>query len=109
MKAAEALVEETLQAVSKKESLIQKESSAIEQKQQAAKEAEEKLAQLTLDYQNMSAGISSSQGDEGRTLPEQISKANSDSKAAEAKVKQAEMKINHLSKELQVSYTIFIM
>ena len=51
----------------------------------------------------MSAGLAVSQGDEGMTLPDQIAKAHSDSKTAEAKVKQAEMKIKHLSKEMKVS------
>jgi hypothetical protein len=37
------------------------------------------------------------------TLPDQIAKAHSDSKTAEAKVKQATMKMNHLNKELAVS------
>jgi structural maintenance of chromosome 2 len=56
----------------------------------------------------MSAGISSTEGDEGRTLPEQISKAHSDSKSAEAKVQQASMKMKHLSKELKVCVLVDI-
>jgi structural maintenance of chromosome 2 len=100
--AARSLVTETKQAVVAKESDIATESQSIELKILAAKEAEERLARLTLDYQNMSAGISSTEGDEGRTLPEQISKAHSDSKSAEAKVQQASMKMKHLSKELKL-------
>lgn len=103
LKTAEAVLQETIQAVTLKQSDMENESITIESKCRAAKEAEEKLAQLTLEYQNMSAGISSTHGKEGRTLPEQISNAHSESKAAEAKVKQAKMKISHLSKELKVS------
>jgi structural maintenance of chromosome 2 len=106
--AARSLVTETKQAVVAKESDIATESQSIEHKILAAKEAEERLARLTLDYQNMSAGISSTEGDEGRTLPEQISKAHSDSKSAEAKVQQASMKMKHLSKELKVCVLVDI-
>lgn len=107
MKSARSLVEETQLALELKNSQLEEESVTVEAKRQAAKEAEERLAQLTLDYQNMSAGISSSRGTECRTLPEQISQAQSDSKTAEAKVKQAKMKIAHLSKELKVRYIRF--
>lgn len=102
LQAAKTLVEETSTAVQAKESEITDESNKIGDQNQEAKDAEERLVQLTHDYQNMSAGIASSQGDEGRTLPEQISKAHGDSKTAEAKAKQAKMKISHLSKELKV-------
>jgi structural maintenance of chromosome 2 len=102
MKAAEDLVEETKLSLQLKNSQLEEESSGVEEKKDASKLAEEKLAQLTLDYQNMSAGISSSQGNDCRTLPEQISQAHSDSKTAEAKVQQAKLKISHLSKELKV-------
>lgn len=104
LQAARALVEETKEAMAAKKSAVDAASTSIETLLDNAKEAEERLAQLTLDYQSMSAGISSSQGDEGRTLPEQISKAHSDSKTAEAKVKQAKMKIKHLTKEIKVSH-----
>lgn len=100
--AARSLRDETNEAVSTKEKEIADKSNMIKKKYQAAEDAEEKLKQLTSDYQNMSAGISSSSGDEGRTLPEQISKAHSDSKTAEAKIKQAKMKSQHLMKSLKV-------
>jgi hypothetical protein len=51
----------------------------------------------------MCAGISSEDSGEGMTLPDQISKAHSDANTAEAKAKQAEMKINHLQKSTKVS------
>jgi len=57
----------------------------------------------------MCAGISSDEGDEGRTLPEQISKAYSDANNADAKAKQAQMKINHLEKSLKVSHVCFLL
>jgi structural maintenance of chromosome 2 len=102
------LVEETKSAVVTNEKEISEVSNTIEQQNQDAKDAEENLAQLTSDYQNMSAGITSSQGDEGRTLPEQISKAHSDSKTAEAKGKQAKMKMIHLTKEVKVRNRLLI-
>ena len=54
----------------------------------------------------MCAGISSEEGEEGRTLPEQISKAYSDANNAEARSKQAGMKIEHLAKSLKVSCVV---
>ena len=99
---ARTLVQETQQAVATKETEIAEETASMEGIRQAATDAEAQLAQLTVDYQNMSAGISSGQGDEGRTLPQQISQAHSDSKTAEAKVEQAKMKIAHLTKQLKV-------
>jgi structural maintenance of chromosome 2 len=102
LEAATTFADETKSAVVTQDKKISDESNTIEERNQAATNAEEHLAQLTSDYQNMSAGIASSQGDEGRTLPQQISMAHSDSKTAEAKAKQAKMKISHLSKELKV-------
>jgi structural maintenance of chromosome 2 len=107
MKIAGSLVEETILALKLKNSQFEELSSLIEEKRQAHIESEKRLAQLTSDYQNMSAGLSSSLGAECRTLPEQINQANSDSKTAEAKVKQAKMKISHLSKELKVCLFMF--
>lgn len=101
--AAKSLVEETASYVAAKEREQASESENIDAQKNAAADAEKKLAELNGSYQSMSAGISSSQGNEGRTISEQISKAHSDSKTAEAKAKQATMKINHLSKELKVS------
>ena len=103
LRAAKELVVETKDSVVAKEAEATNESERIASERREAEEAEKKHEQLKTDYQNMSAGISSSQGDEGRTLPEQISKAHSDSKTAEAKAKQAKMKISHLSKSIKVS------
>jgi structural maintenance of chromosome 2 len=99
---AKESVQEIKASIKSKEGEVKEKSTRIDGQKQAAVDAETRLAQLTSDYQNMSAGISSSQGDEGRTLPERISKAHSDSKTAEAKAIQAKMKITHLSKELKV-------
>ncbi|KAL7563201.1 hypothetical protein ACA910_014475 [Epithemia clementina (nom. ined.)] len=101
LETARTLLEETKQAVKAKEAEITDETSGIDAIRKEAKEAEECLARLTEKYQNMSAGISTSQDDEGGTLPEQISRAHSDSKTAESKAKQAQMKIRHLNKELK--------
>jgi structural maintenance of chromosome 2 len=102
LKEAKVSLSEAVKAVGAKEKEMSKESERIEQAKQDAVEAEKIYEQLKSDYTNMSAGIASSQGDEGRTLPDQICKAHSDSKTAEAKAKQAKMKIDHLSKSLKV-------
>jgi structural maintenance of chromosome 2 len=99
---AKALVAETMGVLTHKEAEIAHESKSIEHIVAAKTDAEAELERLTSDFQKMSAGLSMSQGDEGMTLPDQIAKAHSDSKTAEAKVKQATMKINHLTKELEV-------
>lgn len=102
LEAARSLLQETKDAVEEKQQAMAVESNSIEQRKQEAKAAEDLVKQLTSDYQAMSAGIATSTGEEGGTLPEQISKAHSDSKKAEAKAQQAQMKIDHLSKELKV-------
>jgi structural maintenance of chromosome 2 len=99
---SKVLVKETKQALVTKKTEATTESKSIEERLNAKAEAEKELARLTSDFQNMSAGLSSSQGEEGLTLPDQIAKAHSDSKTAEAKVKQATMKMKHLNKELLV-------
>ncbi len=103
LNSARIILEEAKEAFSEKEKEIAAESTSIAQIVAAKEEAEKELERLTSDFQNMSAGLSVSQGEEGMTLPDQIAKAHSDSKAAEAKVKQATMKIKHLTKELEVS------
>ena len=108
LNAAKIVVEETKEALRVKENEVSNETKRIEKEKAAAADAEKQLAQLTSDFQSMSAGLSSSQGDEGMTLPDQIAKAHSDSKTAEAKAKQATMKINHLSKELKVCNIIIV-
>lgn len=95
-------VREIEQAVSGKQDEMANTSNNIQSKVEAAKDADEKVLQLTTTYQNMSAGVSTGESDEGRTLPEQISQAHSDSKNAQAKVEQAKMKIKHLTKEIKV-------
>lgn len=100
---ARALVTETSNIYLEKQQQIAQDSTTVEDIISAKADAERNLEELTLKFQNMSAGISMSQGDEGMTLPDQIAKAHSDSKIAEAKVKQATMKIKHLTKSLTVS------
>lgn len=100
--AATSAVNEAKDAVTSKEKEIKTESSRIEDKIRDATEAEEKFKNLEQTFQNMNAGISSSEGDQASTLPEQISKAHSDSKTAEGRVKQAKMRISHLNQELKV-------
>jgi structural maintenance of chromosome 2 len=103
LNSAKELVIETKEAVVTKEAQIAQESERIDREKKEALEAEALHEQLKSDYQNMSAGISSSQGDAVGTLPQQIANAASDSKTAEARAKQAKMKIDHLTKAIKVS------
>ncbi|KAK1745034.1 structural maintenance of chromosomes protein 2, partial [Skeletonema marinoi] len=98
---AKAAVEESRNAVSDMEKNISNKLAAIQKARDEAVNAEENLKKLQKEYQNLCAGISSEEGDEGRTLPDQISKAYSDANSADAKAKQAQMKIDHLTKSLQ--------
>ncbi len=100
---AKAAVEESKNAVSDMEKNIANKLAAIQKAKDEAVNAEENLKKLQKEYQNLCAGISSEEGDEGRTLPDQISKAYSDANSADAKAKQAQMKIDHLTKSLKVS------
>ncbi len=100
--AAKALAKETEDAVINKEREVNEDTDAISHVQKEAAEAEEEAERLTREYQNMCAGISSSEGDEGLTLPDQISKAHTDANNADAKAKQATMKLNHLQKSIKV-------
>mmetsp|Transcript_101865 Transcript_101865/g.152612 ORF Transcript_101865/g.152612 Transcript_101865/m.152612 type:complete len:1217 (+) Transcript_101865:187-3837(+) len=101
VESAKATVDETKAALAAKEKQYVEESKSSEDCINAKIEADKELSRLTSDFQNMSAGLAMSQGEEGLTLPDQIAKAHGDSKTAEAKVKQAIMKINHLTKELK--------
>jgi structural maintenance of chromosome 2 len=101
--AAKALVVETKEAVNAKEAEIAKDATNIESAQKAVQEAEKELERLTTEYQNMCAGISSEESGDGMTLPDQISKAHNDANSAEAKAKQALMKMKHLQKSIKVS------
>jgi structural maintenance of chromosome 2 len=102
---AKRLVDETQVAVNSKKQEIADDAETSKKTVEAARDAETQLEQLTLEYQRMSAGMSTSAGD--RTLPEQISQAHADSKIAESKVTQAKMKLSHLSKELKVHFPHF--
>jgi structural maintenance of chromosome 2 len=104
--AAKALLEETRNVLAAKENEASMEQTSIEERVNAKVEAEKELERLASDFQNMSAGLSMSQGEEGLTLPDQIAKAHSDSKTAESKVKQATMKMKHLTKESMVSNVV---
>jgi len=108
LKDAKSSLSDIGKSVASKEKEMSKESERIEEAKDDAVQAEKHYEQLKSDYTNMSAGIASSQGDEGRTLPDQIVQAHSDSKTAEAKAKQAKMKIDHLSKALKVRFGCLI-
>ncbi|GMI03251.1 hypothetical protein TrVE_jg8321 [Triparma verrucosa] len=94
----QAAVGEAKKAVeNKKEDIVmdEKNSGLVRSEAEAA---EKEYARLQEQYQNMCAGISSSEGDEAKSLPSQISGALSDANNAEAKIKQSKMKVDHLSK-----------
>jgi len=100
-KEAQASVLESKNAIKETEKDITEKVSAIQKAKDESAKAGGNLARLQTEYQNMCAGISSEEGDEGRTLPDQIGKAYSDANNADAKAKQARMKINHLEKSLK--------
>jgi structural maintenance of chromosome 2 len=100
---AQTAVLETNNAVIDTRNNISNKLAAIQKAKDEALQAEVNSTRLQIEYQNMCAGISSEEGDEGRTLPDQISNAHSDANNADAKAKQAQMKIDHLSKSLKVS------
>ena len=107
VESAKRLVEESQVAAASKEEEIADDGAASKKIVDDAKDAEKRLEQLTLEYQRMSAGMSTSSED--RTLPEQISQSHADSKMAESKVTQARMKLSHLSKELKVNHIFFFL
>lgn len=105
---AQAAVSESKNAITEMEQNISNKISSIQKAKDEAVQAEDNLTKLQTEYQNMCAGISSDEGDEGRTLPDQISKAHSDANNAEARAKQAQMKIDHLGKSLKVRVVILL-
>jgi structural maintenance of chromosome 2 len=102
LESAKKVVEETQNAVESKENEILEDKNAAAATVEASNNAEKELERVTLQYQHMSAGMSSSTED--RTLPEQISQAHADSKIAESKIAQAKMKLSYLAKELKVRF-----
>jgi structural maintenance of chromosome 2 len=98
--AAKRMLDEAKNAVIAKRQEIIDDEAAVKRIVEASKDADAQLEHLSLEYQRMSAGMSTSCED--RTLPEQISQAHADSKIAESRVEQAKMKLSHLSKELKV-------
>lgn len=98
---AQSAVLESKNAVLETKANILNKISAIQNAKDEAAQAEVNLTRLQTEYQNMCAGISSEEGDDGRTLPDQISNAHSDANNADAKAKQAQMKIDHLGKTLK--------
>jgi structural maintenance of chromosome 2 len=99
---AQSLVNESNAAITAMQSNISKELTSIQKAKDDAITAEQNYRRLQTEYQNMCAGISSEEGEEGRTLPDQIANAYGEAKGAEAKAKQAGMKIDHLEKALKV-------
>lgn len=106
--AAQASVTEIKNAITTNDNEISKDKENIDEAKSNADDAEKELARLQEEYQNMCAGISSAEGGEGMTLPDQISKAHNDANNAEARSKQAEMKIKHLTKTIKVSLYFYL-
>jgi len=102
LESSKGLHAESKEAFSQKKKEIEQDANNIESAKNAANKAEEDLVKMQEEYQNMCAGISS---EDGGTLPDQISKANVDANNAEARMKQAKMKINHLTKTIKTVKT----
>ena len=98
---ASVALEESKTNLNTKEEEIANDSHRISKAKQEADDAEGRHSNLQKDYQNMSAGIASSQGEEGASLPQRISQAHTESKNAEAKATQAKMKIDHLGNAIK--------
>lgn len=98
---ANVALEESKRNLNTKEEEITNESHRISKAKQEADDAENRHSNLQKDYQNMSAGIASSEGEECASLPQRISQAHTDSKSAEAKATQAKMKIDHLGNAIK--------
>jgi len=96
VKKAEKGVVEAEKSVTDKNAEIVQDATNCDQIKQNAVTAEKKLADLQENYQNMCAGISTEEGDEGASLPEQISNAHAAANTADAKSKQAKMKVSEL-------------
>ncbi|KAL7546813.1 hypothetical protein ACHAWF_010148 [Thalassiosira exigua] len=100
-KEAKDAAAESERAVAELEGNAADKVAAIRRAKDEATEAEATLERLQKEYTNMCAGISSEEGEEGRTLPDRISKAHGDASDAEARAKRARMKIEHLGKSLK--------
>jgi len=108
VQASQALIIETRQTIDAKKLQIKLDQEKSQYVKDELANAEHLLSQLMTEFQNMCAGISSGEGEDTRTLPDQISKAHNDANAADAKAKQATMKIGHLKKSLVVCFLLFI-
>ena len=109
LSSAQTSVNELKSALASKEREMSESECDIKGAKTNAERAENELSRLQEEYQNMCAGISSANSDEGMTLPDQISKAHNDANNAEAHSKQATMKIAHLSKSIKVSLSTFFL
>ena len=100
---AVAVVDECKALVEAKNNEINNDVNGIEGARAASQQAEQVLMQLKEQYQNMSAGISKAQesNSEDMTLPDRISKAHNDANSADARAKQAKMKLDHLTKSIK--------
>jgi predicted nucleic acid-binding Zn-ribbon protein len=108
LKSAKKYLEESNTALDTKQQQLEAGSTAIQSARDDATQADSHVTHLQEVYQNMCAGISNSaEGEEGRCLPEQISKAHSDANTASARAKQAKMKFTHLGKNIKVQYVIY--
>ena len=96
-------VNECKACVEAKENEIKDDVNGIELARSIALEAEQELVGLKEQYQNMSAGISKAQesNSEDMTLPDRISKAYNDANNADARAKQAKLKLDHLTKSIK--------
>ena len=96
-KAEAAVVDAEAAVEAKKAAMVEDEKNSSRIKEDA-EAAEKEYARLQQDYQNMCAGISSSESEDAKSLPQQISQALADANDAKGKIKQSKMKVEHLGK-----------
>ena len=98
---AEASVTDAASAVTGKNAEIAQDALNGEATKAGALAASEKYSTLQDTYQNMCAGISSSEDASASSLPDQIAKASEQANRADSEIKQATMKVQHLGKSVK--------
>ena len=95
------VLEETKETLAKQQSDYAEDAGLLQNLSDAAQAAQAKADQLAQDMQNWSAGVATSTDDAVGSLPVQIAQAHSDAQTAQGKVKQGEMRVLHLEKEVK--------
>jgi len=98
---ASKLVHDAQKAVEAKQAEIDQDGENCQNIRDAADAANKHLKDIQEKYENMVAGISTEEGEEGASLPEQIANAHVAANTADAKGKQAKMTLDHLTKSVK--------